>query len=513
MLKKLYTLFQNQYVIVAALVLITTFGTLFFGFWKDDWISYWAARTLSPLYYTYWYHPAMTIQFALLSFLFPPNSIGWQIVGIFWKIAACFSLMYMVKIWLKRNDVALLAGILFAVSPLGLDAVGWASANVVFIAVTILCLTVTVWFRYLNGEEVARWQLIVYPFICILVDPFRTFPIVLFLLLLVLIYKRMIFRIQKFYLFVIVCCSPILLFIGFKYIPQYVSDTTIIKFVLRNGFNIKEYTSRSYVLANYPSTIGNIVVGAFVRVPEDLSTGIYNRYAFRLSMLFLIVATIFIIWLWCIGHPSRRFIIFFYLWLLVFYIPNYISEIRLTMGATHRYTAIASIGWIALCALFLSSISSKKIKYISIVLLCTSSFFASFQWIHDALPYRSRSLLNSIIDTVDRTLPDNTQGVFFGFSGKHPIIQNNLIYASGALLSVRRLTLNPQTFPIMSNNLLEIRPYTCGPWMQNVYRDVPRRMEKLDTDKIYMYEINSSGTIQDISHQVRKKILEIECAR
>lgn len=491
-------------------VFISSGLVLEFGFWKDDWIGYWGAKQFSLEYYRYWYHPGTTIQFALLSFLLEPNSIGWQFVGIGWKIAASVGVLYLFRELFHDKLIPIVGALLFASSPLGIDAVGWPSANVVLMGSFLLTITTAWWFRRIkNNQSLRHIPSIVLLCVTLCVDPFRTAPIMAMILFLMLYFQNRVLisrdDIRRY--------GPYLIpfsVIGSYWIIQYVRDTTLFKFVQHTGLEISEYLSRAYVIKHYISNIVNLSIGHFIPVSEFLSTGEYDRIGFVLGCLFFILCLVFIIHLKRIRSSMYFPALFFFLWMNVFLIPNYFSEVRLVLGATHRYMSIASIGWIGMICVGLQ-ILRLRIRIIVGLALIFISIQTSRSILYEWIQYRSRDVLMHIWNGVDLAIPQDVKPKIIVFSGSNPIISNVLSYSGGVPFAVLRGVRQREDFPFISSNMLEVKSRLC----ESNYLGYPEGLsvisEKITKKDMYFFSIEDNGHLVDESSKKRATLDQLPC--
>ncbi len=496
--------------ILGICVYISSGLVLKFGFWKDDWIGYWGAKQFSLDYYRYWYHPGTTIQFALLTFLLEPNSMGWQVVGIGWKILASIGVFYLFREIFREKLIPIIGGLLFASSPLGIDAVGWPSANVVLIGCFLLTITTAWWInRIRNKQSILHVTSIVLLLVTLFVDPFRTVPIIVLILFLIWYFNAKVSKywviMRRYAQFVLVSAV-----ISMYWVTQYVRDTTLFKFISYAGLNTSEYVSRAYVIKHYISNVVNLSIGQFIPVSEYLSTGEYDKIGFLLGCLFFILCLMIIVHLKRIQSNMFFPWLFFFLWMNAFLIPNYFSEVRLVFGATHRYMSIASIGWIGMICVALQLLRLRIRILVGLVLIFIS-IQTSRSILYEWNDYRSRGLLTTVWNEVESSIPQTEHPKFIVFSGSHPIISHVLLYSGAVPFAVLRDVRQREDIPFISNNILEVNSYLC----KSNYSDNQVGLSYLDklitnTD-IYFFRINDKGQIVDETTVIRSAVDQLSC--
>jgi len=516
-MRRFYSKTSIIVLLFTVLVLVSAGKTLSFGFWKDDWITYWAIKTFSWQYFKHWLHPGNNIHFLLFTYLLPPNTIGWQILGIFWKVAATFSVFHLtntINSLSDKNDnrsirAGIIAGSLFAVTPLGLDTVGWTTLSVLNIDICLISLTLSTFIVFIRKNRKRYFFLSCLYLLCTLFsDPFRSNPIigVVFLLGLLTIRHRILIHIRQSISLLPVAGFILVLVLSWQ-LPR-IQETVLFQFVFNHKDNLPVLVSKIYVIGNYFASIGNIFLGPFVKVYEEASTGEYSRVLARLSFIILCLLFSLAIWLWKKRHKQAIPFIIFLNWIVLFYIPNWLAEPRLTMGVTHRYMAISGIGWIGIITLCITSLSKRLSIFITIFLVVWMSILSQ-QYIADWSPYRSRSLTEAIWNTIEKEVPPLDGYNIFFVTTNHPIWNYNLVYSSTVPYAIRRNILKLENFPLLTNDVSIVSQFLCKDFQRIVYGqgEIPQR--KMLPSQVFSWNIQSNGSIQTTTLETRKFLAHI----
>jgi hypothetical protein len=478
--------------ILITLSWLTYFRIFDFGFWKDDWINWWGAYFKSPLFLAYWFHPGTTLEFLLFSPFLPANSIGWQIIGFGFKVFAVISCMFFVKALCKSNVCGFWSGCLLATTPLGLDSIGWASAHVTNIAIGCICFGFYYWIIFVSksGTKYLITSLILFA-AGLLADPFRAFPILLFIYLSARTFH---FKYSQSILsrFRVVIIGSVIALPLFVYLErQRITETSVFKFFSSPGVDVSLILHKFYVIGNYFNSVYNLMFGWIFPGYEYLSTGEYNRLLARIGFSAILFFTGFLIVL--AKRKSSYFsgILFFLVWILVFYIPSWMSEPRLTMGATHRYMVFSSIGVVGLTVFLLSLIKRKLVAWAMVSIIIGINIVTAQRFLRSWSDFRSRSLVSRIWQQIDADVSPDTHQKVFIVTGSHPITQASLNLSGVIPFLINRKINSLANRPIYSDSIGIIEDNIC----QNTV---------LLSD-IYVWSVNQNGQIHNISDGKRRE--------
>jgi hypothetical protein len=110
-------------------------------------------------------------------------------------------------------------------------------------------------------------------------------------------------------------------------------------------------------IMNLFAAIGNMFIGLFIPMKQnEQNTGVYQSMYGYTGLILFFIGTVTYVYSLHITSKRLGIISLFVLWGFIFYIPNWFSEPRAPMAATHRYLFLSSIGFIALLGYGLSKL-------------------------------------------------------------------------------------------------------------------------------------------------------------
>lgn len=451
-----------QLLVITLLTLLSCWRIISFTFWKDDWPLLWGALHHFETFRAYWSHPATVIEFMWLTKIFNTNPLPWMVTGILLRIFVALALMKFAKQLTKSDMVAWLSGIFFAVSVAGIDAVGWPSAHVVLISSILLLTGLT----FLLEKRYMLFT--VFTGVGFAMDPFRNFPVFLIILLL----NR-----TKFVIRLIISGFLVLLL---TIIPF---NNAIMRSHLFAHFKLEYIISKYYYIGNLINSLVHLFAGWLAWFREYGSTGEYNRIWTRVGIVcFVILAGL----LSRLKKPPVLGLI----WAIIFYIPNWLFEPRLTMGITHRYMVISNIGFILFLSQIISKISNKKLIIITALFFIITNVSASWYYTGEAALYRNKDEVKKIWNQVNQTVPPKLHTAVFVYSGEDPVRTFVMDLSGGYPFALIR---GNQDVPVTTND--------------DNYLDTLVCVTQVPLNHVFSFQVTNSGDITIHSAEQRKNIL------
>ena len=496
-------------IFLVSLVYFTYGQILKFSFWKDDWILLWSGLYHPELFMGNWMHPATNIEFILLGRWFGENPLLWHLFGIMLRSAAAGSVALMIGKITKSVATGILSGILFATSAIGLDAVGWPSAHVVLVALSFLCLGFSFFIDYVRKPSGRTLVLFVFwTSVGILADPWRALPIVFLFWLFIALFgsarAKSFMRTMQIPSLVVLAIVVVL----FSLWHREVIWGTRLAIFLSHEWQHPLVVFRKMVLINtYGNSLYNLVTGWILVLAEDGSTGVYNRVNALTGGIGVATVTVWSL----VGIKKRnkyaRIVLFFVLWMLLFYLPNWLFEPAITVGATHRYLVISSVGFLGLIAY-----TATHMKPVFLAGLLTGCFIiANFVMVQQRLAfasrYRSAKVVDMIWDTIDHSVASTSEVNIFMYSGEDPLITYVLNLSGPAPFALRRTIDDPNLFPLITADTEKILYYLCSqhPMVSVLGKDV--RLESgIPMSNVYAWDLTNDAVLTDISVQERTRL-------
>jgi hypothetical protein len=262
---------------------------------------------------------------------------------------------------------------------------------------------------------------------------------------------------------------------------------------------------------NLFSSIGNLVGGSFVYLPEGAGTSapsVITKYlGLNLITLFFLTGLIFLI-----NKKEKIGIInFFLFWILIFYLPNWIFESQLTVGATHRYLTIPSIGFYGLIVYFAHLIFRNKTFYILIIFIIVNGIYLSNKHLEKLNFYRSYQKTNMVIDSINSSIKNFNDDTVISYSGEGGLSGYLLDWSLGIPIAMKRNISDRTEFPIWGMSLENAQKYYCGiPYPINLVGKGDAYYKKgnnLSIDDFYYFDVKDSGEVIDKSQEFRSNII------
>lgn len=202
--------------IIALVVWLTYFPSLFIGFWMDDYIAIDLAGRLSgwdyllkyfnPYLQRLWYRPMIGLQWKIEYLLFRGEPFGYHIVQTGLHLINCWLLYLLVKRLTRRTRVGLVAALLYATLPLSSMSVYWTSVHDPLAGVFYL-LTIILWLDFLQSDSRVKFVGAFVTFLGALLtkEVSLTLPPILFLADRLLIHKPAPFKelVKRYLVFVV----------------------------------------------------------------------------------------------------------------------------------------------------------------------------------------------------------------------------------------------------------------------------------------------------------------------
>jgi hypothetical protein len=497
--------------VLCALTLASFWRYLGFTFWKDDWFLVWGTLyNHFPAFRQFGYRPSAVVEFYWMTKFFGTNALPWQILGVILRVGAALALSFFAAELTSSRAVGLLSGVLAAATCIGMDAVGWPSAHGVLTTAIFLLLGLGYFVRYLHGKKDAWLPLgILYIGIAFVLDPFRMFPLffIIPLLALPLIIsakrKRVFTRIVTVEGVAVAICAlagwiifrnDILASQLFSHLARYSDFNTVVK--------------KTYVIGNYFNSTGNLLFGWLLRFPEDASTGVYNKIVARLGFLVFCIMLGMGYGYWKTKSKKIGVLVFSLLWIFLFYVPNWLYEPRLTLGATHRYMVIPSFGFILAISYILVNLRKRTLLIGGSLIFVISNMVMANYRINEAAVYRARVFVDSLWQTIDRDVSKSKAAGIFVFEGKDPVKTYALALSGSSPFALLRGISSIYDTPIVTGDRKLIQQFLCEP---NVSRTVPggvvTEKDIIPLNHVYSWRVSFSGGLTNISMPTRRELL------
>jgi hypothetical protein len=510
-LKAFFDYYKNNYLLIILLFSFLSFlsfrRVLDFTFWKDDWFPLYNPSALKG----YLVHPAGNLEFLLFKNIFGINPFGWEFFGIIIRVVDSFVVYLLITKLTKSKLAGFLSGVFFASTFMGLDAVGWVSANASTISIFFVCLSIYFWLCYYSEYKNRYYLFFVLFFIIgMICDPARVFPLIFLLPVLRLflfskIKEKNFIKIVTIGFYIIFGLISVLIVIYLKKIGN--SSFLIISHLFINPGLI---LGKIYLVGNFFGSLGNLLLGWIINIPETASTSVYNKLYARIAFILLPILGILSFYSFKTKSKRATILLFLILWIIVFYIPNWIAEPRLTLSGTHRFMVFSSVGFIGLTAYLISLLRNKYIMIFLSVFFMAMNIYASNRILSEQSKYRSKILVDSLWDRIDRDIPNNERNSIFMYIGEEPVRGQALALSGSIPFGIKRQIKDPYDLPIVTDDLQLIIKLLCS---SNALRYQPGKMvvqkSKIPLSHYHVWEVKNNGSMKNISAKERLRIKNI----
>lgn len=500
------------------LILFLTYLTygkgLLFSFWKDDWYFLWSALYEPKVLGSIWLHPGTTSEFFVLSRIFGTNVILWQHFGVVLRAMSSLAVAAMVQVIANSSVSGYLAGIFFASSLAGFEAVHWPSAHVVNLLVLFLCMGLRSWTLYLRSfSKTDLFLSLLFIIVGVFTDPWRALPIFLFMFIqtrLIRPLSRQSIAGVRILLFLLV------LAIGGAYVSYgtTLSDGPLLYKLLVSGNGITFFVNKLYVVNYYCNSLFNMILGWVLPAPHYINE-MSHSYFIRSRAVsgWLIV----LFWL-CVSyiqvrkHVLRKFIIyhFFVVWVLLFYLFHWLFEPRLIVAEPHRYLVVPSVGIAGFIAYFSARLRYRKLAYFLAVMFVTVNIVTVRKQLKNITEYRSKGVVESVWTTMDHAVSYDAEPKVFIYMGEEPIKTSVLDIPGAAPFALIRKLKEYKEIPIVTTNTDEIVRYLCD---EKPKRELPAMTydiaDRIGLHNVYAFSIQNNGVLKDVSVVHRQRLIEL----
>lgn len=515
---RLFGFFHNGILIGAFYILgiivisaVTLWPAFHFDFWRDEWMHWWFIKYdphfLRDLSQQAQFH---RIEFYIQAVFFPLfklHPLYWRLLGFFMRVVGALSVAVMMLGVTKRKKLALIAGVIFAGFPGGLETVTWQSADSAAIVLILLCIGLYFWSKEYSYKEKIKSYLFyfigaLFFLAAVWSDTGRgsmVLVIAFFYDLLSLMqkfsFKQTLFVLTKVMLLVGLFAG-LLLFAGQQKIS--VSSTLLT--------NLKDISLQHSLLKTFITSIGNLLIGWIYPIQETDSLTNPHAIPYYAGFIFLLaIPSITVIYLFTRKNYLKPILIFMY-WIPLFYLLNWFFEKDIILGITHRYLAISSVGAVCLLAYLLGNLKFRYAALLTLIVIAASAI-TSLRILGGDLRYRSVSVIEPMWNEIDKDVPRNETNSVFMFLGDNYIKGAAFDWVGAAPFALRRNISTAYDFPIVTQNEKLLADLICK---NNIFRPGPyqeyRQKSKIPLSHIHAWRINDNATVTDISKQKRDEI-------
>lgn len=485
--------------LISILVFISSWQSLNFHFWKDDWIRIWMAYYRPDLLLNFLglrAHPGTTIEEMFFGPILGLNPFYWQIEGLFLKILASLSVGLMILATTHSRKIAYISSLFFATCVAGIESFNVISAHAASLTIIFFGVGFYYWARSFEEKNV-------YGFICslpfliisFLISPARAAAIPILIMI-----WDLLTIIRGFYLkdhFKIYLIRWLVLLVSlFLAISLFKGQD--------EGGLISELIHIARIIINQPSrlnnffaSIGNLFIGWIIPLPETAGLSYPTLLSVVVGFIFFIFLLIVIIRFFKKRTLVLQNRLFFLLFIYLGYLPNWWFYSDITVGTSYRYLTLSLIGLSYLISSLVSSLSRKYFLTACLLVLglniVTNNILISSQ-----LPYRSVTIVNHVWDQIDELVPKGETDNIFLYTGEDP---NRLALLDWSLffpLAIKRGVVDIRDFPILVQDSNSIKMLLCGqatevntPVSKYIHRN------KIPLSRLYAFRLDQGNIVNE----------------
>ncbi|MCL5795173.1 MAG: hypothetical protein M1338_02350, partial [Patescibacteria group bacterium] len=256
------------------------------------------------------------------------------------------------------------------------------------------------------------------------------------------------------------------------------------------------------------TAINFVTVTQFLERPLFGWTLLPEQSAFWATALFAgLMFFIILLFFWKKQQPFK-IIIFLFLWIAIFYLPNFLTQSFTKSGIPmeSRYYAISAVGLAGLLAFGFSFIKTRYLNQIILGFLIFNIYVVNQSLIKDST-FRSINVYNKIWDKIDRDVPKDEKNSIFMYTGADYSLRTRLLdWQDSIPFAIKRGITKKEDYPIVTNDKNLIAKLICE---RNILRHSPfgdlMQKEPIPLSHVHAWELKN-GELVDRSEEERRGI-------
>lgn len=447
--------------LVVLLTCISLWRALSFQFWRDDWGDTWLVlyhlKDFLSTSAAAKLHPGSGIEKYLLSQIFQTNPFPWQVTGLVFRVISAISVSLMMLGITGSKKTAFISGILFAPLLIGLESYVWISAHTSAIFIIFFCIGVYFW---ISSEKNKSILYTISGFFVLLIS-FTVSPargiIMLALLPLWDILSFFILPTKKTFKYILV--RNIIFFILVFFLLQILNQNGTFTF---SSFQQKILNSLVNInlIRNFLASIGNGTFGWLIPVPESGSLTNPDSSLVIGGVIFCCFIIFSVIGFLIKRNNFFKILSFFSVWVILFYLPNWFFDQGLSVGGSHRYLTISSVGVVGIFGYLFGAVKSKwyLIFTVAFVLL---NIIGSRRILEEQYMYRSRQMVDPLWARINKDVPKSEKGDIFMYEGSDNLRGVALDWSFSIPFVLKRKLASQEDTPIATGDRKLIQQLLC----------------------------------------------------
>ena len=494
--------------------LASTYKALGFGFWRDDWLYVWGLEILKdPGFFSNLNigvsYPLNLARLVLLSKVLDVSPLGWQISNVLFRILASLGGGLMILAITRSKIVAAVASLFLSAGVAGIEPASFLGANNVVFFIIPLSIGFYLWVVSLEKENFKLFAVSALIFaICAKGEVWAYYLIPLMAALWDVLYLLR-NRTSKAAKLVSIRLAALFIFLlSISRLPPNANW-----FERNNGLN-KLLSINPLNIRNFLASVGNLLLGSLVYIQESAGVSVFLRHSFFVGLGFLVF------WLGLVisylVRPSQKtaVLIFLSAWTILFYLPNWVFESTLVVGASHRYLAISSVGFYGLIAYALS-FSNKRTLFLASAFFIITNIYLANKILGDTSKFRSNTIIQSIVKTMDKSIPPQQEDVIIYYKGDGIIRGYILDWSLGIPFAIERKIADRTKFPIWTGSDETVRKLFCGEKvvvnLVGTGEGYERGGYNISKDHLHAFNVKDSGEVLVFSKEKRDEFNFLKC--
>lgn len=380
--------------------------------WEDDWNYFWLVTHPFAYPVISWLHPGTMFEFYALYPIFGTNVLLWQSAGILLKGAASAAVYDLGAVLLGSPAGGIASALIFALLPLGLEAISWPSAYIVLLDVIFLSQAAAIYVRSVQNRTpfpIAGWLWVV---LAIVADPMRA----LFFIWIPLMFRAKSFlKIQKRRMIpVFAVVAALCVYAELAFLPA-----------LTKWYGGYWFAGTSHSLFQrfftYLASVGNMISGWIVpvaRTPFDMSRSqrsIGSIVTGAIALMLFVLSTVRTL----AGKTKPvPIVVFAGWWIMASIFVQWSSDPDYIISVTHRHFVIPSVGLSLLLAYGIGKLAPVP-RWMAGAALVVVSWYAASDAFRIMESYRNVAIVDRNMALLERIVAPSVPSpiVFIDNSG------------------------------------------------------------------------------------------------
>lgn len=448
---------------VVVLVFISSWQSLNFHFWKDDWSRIWMANYRPDLLLNLFGlpdHPGMTLEQMFFGPVFKLNPFYWQLEGLVLKILASLSVSVMILGITKSYRVAFMSGLFFSTSVVGVESFTWASNHAAALIVIFFGIGFYYWVKSLEENNLLG-LICSLPFllISVFISPARAagIPVLILIWDILSVMKNPSWKRIR----LVICRVIIFLFLlllTFLILQGKGTGGLVFRSTESVGIIAGDFIPR---ISNFLASNGNFLIGWIIPIQEIAGLSSPTFLSLLSCFLLFVFLGVTIIRFLKFRTNKLQWRLFFLLLIPIAYLPNWWFYSYVTAGVSYRYLTISLIALAYLISSFISSLNKKYFLAACLLVLGLNIIFTNVL-LSSQVPYRSVATVNHIWNQIDSIVPQGETDTIFIYTGQD---SNRLMILDWSLtipFAIKRNITNVRDFPVLMYEEKFVKKMLCG---------------------------------------------------